>query len=150
MSQSLASVLIHLVFSTKNREPLIPDSLRDGLHAYIGGTVSARKGTLLAAGSVEDHVHLLISIPRDLAPSELVKEIKTGSSKWIKEQDKRLANFHWQAGYGMFSLSITHRSRLEGYIAGQREHHRVTSFQDEYRRLLSMHGVEFDERYVWD
>lgn len=150
MPQSLSSLLVHLVFSTKDREPLLSDEIRVDLHSYIGGIVADCGGTLLAAGSVADHIHLFVSHPRTISPADLVKEIKIGSSKWLKTRDPRFVNFHWQAGYGIFSISPGHRPDLERYIASQAEHHRVTSFQEEYRRLLTRNGVEWDERYVWD
>jgi len=150
MPQSLAQILVHLVFSTKDRAPLLPDALRDELHGYIGGIVENHKGTLLKAGSVADHIHLLIAHPRTCSPSELVQEIKTGSSKWLKTRSPDLLQFHWQGGYGIFSISPAHRPSLERYIAGQAEHHRVVTFQDEYRRLLEKYDIEYDERYVWD
>ena len=150
MPQSLAQILVHLIFSTKNREPLLPDDLRDELHAYIGGIVENHKGTLLKAGSVADHVHLLIAHPRTCSPSELLQEIKTGSSKWLKTKSQLLTHFQWQGGYGIFSISPSHRPALERYIAGQAEHHRAVTFQEEYRRLLEKYGIEYDERYVWD
>jgi len=124
MPQSLSQILIHLVFSTKNRESWLGDDIRDELHAYIGGIVENKKGTLLKAGSVADHIHLLIAHPRTSAPSDLVQEIKTGSSKWLKTKGARYADFHWQSGYGIFSISPTHRRALEEYIANQAEHHR--------------------------
>ena len=126
------------------------DEIRDELHAYIGGIVENQKGMLLKAGSVADHIHLLIVLPRTCAPSELVQEIKTGSSKWLKTMGNRYVNFHWQGGYGIFSISPSHRSAVEAYIADQAEHHRKVTFQEEYRRLLKKYGVSFDERYVWD
>ena len=150
MPQSLAQILVHLVFSTKNREAVLADDIRDELHAYIGGIVENQKGTLLKAGSVTDHIHLLIVHPRTCAPSELVQEIKTGSSKWLKTKAARYADFHWQSGCGIFSISPTHRAALEQYIANQAGHHRKVTFQDEYRRLLKKCGIQFDERYVWD
>ncbi|MCH7228228.1 IS200/IS605 family transposase [Haloferula sp. A504] len=150
MPQSLAQILVHLVFSTKNREPVLDDDIRDELHAYIGGIVGNQKGTLLKAGSVADHIHLLVAHPRTCAPSDLVQEIKTGSSKWLKGKAPRYGGFHWQNGYGAFSISPSHRPALERYIANQAEHHRKITFQDEYRRLLEKYGIEFDERYVWD
>jgi len=150
MPQSLAQILVHLVFSTKNREAMLPDDIRDELHAYLGGVVENHKGTLLQAGSVADHIHLLIAHPRTCAPAELVQEIKTGSSKWLKTKAASLANFHWQGGYGIFSISPSHRTALGKYIANQAEHHRVVTFQEEYRRLLEKYGIEYDERYVWD
>lgn len=150
MPQSLAQILVHLVFSTKNREALLAEDIRDELHAYIGGIVHNQKGTLLKTGSVADHIHLLIAHPRACAPSELVQEIKTGSSKWLKTKSARYVQFHWQSGYGIFSISPSHRPVLEDYIGNQAEHHRVVTFQEEYRRLLQKYGIEYDERYVWD
>lgn len=150
MPQSLAQILAHLVFSTKNREAVIGDDIRDELRAYIGGIVENHKGTLLSAGSVADHIHLLIAMPRTCAPADLVQEIKTGSSKWLKTKAERYVQFHWQSGYGIFSVSPSHRAALERYIADQAEHHRVVTFQEEYRRLLKKYGIQYDERYVWD
>jgi REP element-mobilizing transposase RayT len=150
MSQSLAKILVHFVFSTKHREPLITDSVRDDLHAYIGGIVGNISGTLLGAGSVEDHIHLLISHPRTKSPAEVVEAVKKGSSIWIKDQGMRFQNFHWQSGYGAFSISPSHRPALEAYFAAQREHHRVVTFQDEFRRLLEKYEIPYDETYVWD
>jgi putative transposase len=148
--QSLAQLLAHVVFSTKNREPLLEDGIRRELHDYIGGVAKFHDGSLLKAGSVADHVHLLIALPRTLAPADLIQEIKTGSSKWLKTCGARYRAFHWQSGYGIFSVSPAHRTALESYIASQAEHHRTVSFQDEYRRLLRKYGIEYDERYVWD
>jgi putative transposase len=150
MPQSLASILLHLVFSTKDREPWLTDLYRDELHAYIGGIVANTGGVLLSAGSVADHIHLLISASRTISSADLVKEIKTGSSKWLKHRDRQFSGFHWQAGYGIFSISPAHRDVLERYIGSQADHHRVTSFQEEYRKLLGRYGLEWDERYVWD
>lgn len=150
MPHSLAQILVHLVFSTKNREATLPDDLRDELHAYIGGIVVNLKGTLLKAGSVPDHVHLLVAHPRTCSPAELVEKIKTGTSKWLKTKSPSLTHFHWQSGYGIFSISPTHRPGLEQYIGNQAEHHRTVSFQDEYRSLLEKYDIEIDERYVWD
>lgn len=150
MPQSLAQILVHFVFSTKNRERWMADSIRDDLHAYIGGIVAKLSGRLLAAGSVEDHIHLLVAHSRTASPAELVEAVKTGSSKWMKTKGPELAGFRWQSGYGAFSISPSHRPALERYIASQREHHRKTTFQEEYRRLLAKYQLPFDERYVWD
>ena len=150
MPQSLASILVHLVFSTKGREPWLADPFRDELHAYMGGTIANCGGVLFRAGSVADHIHLLLSHPRTMAPADLVQDIKTGSSKWLKRQAKGMAGFHWQGGYGMFSISPGHRAAVERYIAGQAVHHRKVTFQDEYRRLLTKYEVEWEEKYVWD
>jgi len=150
MPQSLAQILVHLVFSTKNREPILDDGLRLELHSYLGGILAHHDGTLLRAGSVADHVHLLVAHPRTISPADLVREIKTGSSKWIKTKAPRYASFHWQGGYGIFSVSPSNRAEVEAYLARQAEHHRTVTFQDEYRQLLHRHGIEYDERYVWD
>lgn len=150
MPQSLASLLAHVVFSTKHRKPWISDEIRDELHAYFGGIVGNFNGTLLHAGSVEDHIHLLVALPRTCSPAKLVEEIKTGSSKWIKLKGRQYAGFYWQSGYGIFSLSPSHRPALERYLDSQKEHHQRESFQDELRRLLAKYEIAFDERYVWD
>jgi putative transposase len=150
MPQSLAQILVHIVFSTKNRERFIEDAVRDELHAYTGGIIANLTGALLKAGSVEDHMHLLAVHPRTCSPADLIQEIKTGTSKWIKTKGARYREFHWQTGYGMFSISPGHRSKVEAYLAGQAEHHRTETFQDEYRRLLKKYGIAYDERYVWD
>jgi len=148
--QSLAQLLVHVVFSTKNREPCLDDSVHIELHAYLGGIIGNLDGVLLKAGSVADHIHLLISHPRTCAPADLIQEIKTGSSKWLKTRNPRYANFHWQSGYGIFSVSPSHRPALETYLGTQSDHHRKVTFQDEYRKLLRKYGIEHDERYVWD
>jgi putative transposase len=150
MPQSLANILVHLVFSTKDREPLIDDLWRDELHGYIGGIIRRCGGDLLAANSVADHIHLFFPLPRTIAVADLVKEIKSGATKWIHEKFPRLGGFHWQAGYGVFSISPSHKPAVIRYIADQQEHHRNVSFQDEYRRLLEKYAIQYDERYVWD
>jgi putative transposase len=148
--QSLAQILVHVVFSTKNREPCLDDSTHVVLHAYLGGIIGKLDGHLIAAGSVADHIHLLIAHPRTVAPADLIQDIKTGSSKWLKTHDPRYAAFHWQTGYGIFSVSPSHRPAVETYLANQAEHHRKVTFQDEYRKLLQKYAITYDERYVWD
>jgi REP element-mobilizing transposase RayT len=150
MAQSLAQILLHLVFSTKHREPLLEPPVRPQLSSYIGGIVRLHRGTLLCAGSAADHIHLLLVQPRTCSPAELVQEIKTGSSKWLKTHGARYSSFHWQNGYGVFSVSASHRSAVAAYLEQQEEHHRIVSFQEEYRELLRKNGIQYDERYVWD
>ena len=150
MPQSLSNILVHLVFSTKNREHMLVKNIRDELHGYISGIVENLGGLLMKAGSVEDHIHLLLVLPRTCSPAHLVKEIKTGTNTWLKEQGEIWHNFHWQSGYGMFSISQNHKEAVMEYIANQEEHHKTVTFQEEYRRLLKKNGVNFDERYVWD
>jgi putative transposase len=150
MPQSLDQIVVHLIFSTKDRHPFLADDIRGDLHGYIGGIIGHVGGTLLKAGSVADHIHLLLVLPRTMAPAEVVQQIKVGSSKWLKTKGRAYDKFHWQSGYGIFSISPTHREALEKYIAQQAEHHRTVTFQEEYRRLLERYGIKCDERYVWD
>lgn len=150
MPQSLSQLLVHVVFSTKHREPILEDSIRDDLHAYIGGIVGNLGGHLLKAGSVADHIHLLIVHPRTCSPAQLLQDIKAGSSKWLKQRGDRYRDFHWQNGYGIFSVSPSGRAAVERYLARQAEHHAKSTFIREYRTLLRKHGIEYDERYVWD
>ena len=150
MAQSLSQVIVHLVFSTKNRQPLLQDAWRPDLHAWIGGIVRDLDGSLVAAGSVADHIHLLIHMPRTETMARLVAAIKTGSCHWIQRQNPALADFHWQAGYGVFSVSISQRKSVEEYINTQAEHHRHVSFQDEFRAFCARHELQLDERYAWE
>jgi REP element-mobilizing transposase RayT len=151
MPQSLAQIYLHIVFSTKHRQPLLQDkALREEAHAYLGGTCRELGAPSLGVGGVEDHVHILCRMSRVLSVADLVRDLKRESSKWVKTKSAELADFHWQDGYGVFSLSPAHVAPLQGYVAGQQEHHRKESFQDEFRRLLKLYEVEYDERYVWD
>ncbi|MCC5806641.1 MAG: IS200/IS605 family transposase [Opitutales bacterium] len=150
MPQSHSNILVHLVFSTKNRAPALDDSWRDELHGYVGGILRRSQSHLLAGNSVADHIHLLFPLPRTVCVADLFKEIKTGSTKWIQNRDSALSGFHWQSGYGAFSISPGHKDAVRQYIANQAGHHRTVSFQEEYRRLLDTYGIEYDERYVWD
>lgn len=150
MSQSLARLLTHLVFSTKHREALIHDGIRDELHRYSAAVLADIDSPAILINSVEDHVHVLFCLSKNCAVKDAVEKVKAGTSKWIKRRDAGLANFYWQAGYGAFSVSQSNVPAVTRYIANQREHHAKTSFQDELRALLRRHKVEFDERYVWD
>jgi REP element-mobilizing transposase RayT len=151
MPQSLSAVYIHVVFSTKDRRPFLQvKALRERLHAQIG-EISKRLGCPpILVGGVEDHVHLLARFGRTVTQAEWVKEIKRVSSLWLKEQDPRLAGFQWQGGYAAFSVSKSNLQEVEGYIANQEEHHRRMTFQDEVRAILQKHGLEWDEKYLWD
>jgi REP element-mobilizing transposase RayT len=125
-------------------------SLRAELHRYLGGTCRALDSPSLIVGGVADHVHILCRLSRTHTIADFLRELKRESSKWVKEKEPQLADFHWQGGYGAFSVSPTHVRPLTAYIANQEEHHKTMSFQDEFRRLLQKYGVEYDERYVWD
>ena len=151
MPQSLANVLVHIVFTTKSRYPFLADKdIRNEMHAYLGGTCNELDCRVLTVGGVADHVHILCALTRNLSLAKIVGEIKRGSSKWIKTKGKMLTQFAWQNGYGAFSVGQTEVERVRTYIAGQEEHHRKRSFQDEYRSFLKDYGIEYDERYVWD
>lgn len=151
MSQSLAQVYLHVVFSTKHRVPHLQDTaLRDRAHAYLAATCNHLESPAVAVGGVADHVHALCRLGKTIATSELVRELKRESSKWLKEQAADLADFYWQNGYGAFSISPGHVDRLVAYIATQDEHHSGETYQDEFRRLLTKYRIEWDERYVWD
>ena len=150
MPQSLDHVLLHLVFSTKDRLPMLDAPYRPALHAYLA-TVARNVGcTCPRAGGVADHVHLAIQFPRTLTVAALVEGLKTSSSKWLKQQSPALSGFAWQRGYAVFSVGPTNLSSLVKYIDGQEEHHRTRTFQQEYRAFLTKYGVAYDERYVWD
>jgi putative transposase len=150
MPQSLARIHIHLVFSTKYREPLITDPIRESLHGYMAVVLQNLGCAPVLINSVEDHIHLLFDLARTVSISQAVEDVKKASSKWIKTQGAEFATFAWQSGYGAFAVSESNVEMVRNYIAKQREHHRTKSFQEEYRQFLERHRVTFDERYVWD
>jgi putative transposase len=150
MPQSLAKIYVHLIFSTKNRERLLPDDLRPGFCAYFGGILRDLGCTAVEINSEPDHVHLLFLASRTETLSDVVRQLKTGSNLWLQEQRPEFHHFHWQNGYGAFSVSQSGVEEVREYIRLQREHHRVMTFQEEYRKFLARHEIEFDERYVWD
>ena len=150
MPQSLAFVLVHLVFSTKDRHPFLGSAVRPELHAYLA-TVARNAGCeCFRVGGMADHVHLAVRFSRTLAISDLVEELKTSSSKWMKTRSPDFSSFAWQRGYGAFSVGPADLEALRSYIDNQEEHHRTRTFQEEYRSFLQKYGIEFDERYVWD
>lgn len=150
MSQSLAKNLVHLIFSTKHREYWLTATVRPQLHNYLAGILRDMDSPALVINSVSDHVHLLFMLSKNRALADVVMEIKRGSSKWIKTQAGPFGSFHWQNGYGAFSIGQSGVTETREYIEGQEEHHRVKTFQDEFRAFLKRYEVEFDERYVWD
>ena len=150
MPQSLSSVLIHLVFSTKHREPFITPAIEQELHPYLASIFRALKSPSLAIDGTTDHVHVLFSLGRVITIAELVEEIKTESSKWLKTKGREFRNFHWQKGYGAFSIGQSSVASLKRYIHGQKQHHQRVTFRDEYRKFLKAYAIDYDERYVWD
>jgi REP element-mobilizing transposase RayT len=150
MPQSLSRILVHLVFSTKSRLPVLTPAIQTELHPYLKGTLDGINCPALQVGGVEDHVHLFFGLARTLSIADVVETLKTSSSKWIKTKGPEFADFHWQAGYGAFSIGQSGAPAVIAYVKNQVEHHRKMSFQDEYRELLHRYDVDFDERYVWD
>ena len=150
MPQSLANVLAHIIFSTKGRQPVLANTLRPELEAYLAGILGNLDCPAVRVGAMPDHVHFLCRLSRNLAIAKVVEEVKKGSSKRMKTKAAALRNFHWQNGYGAFSVSPSRAAAVTQYIANQEDHHRRVTFEEEYLALLKKHGLEFDERYVWD
>jgi putative transposase len=150
MSQSLACLHVHLIFSTKNRAGILHDRVRQPLHAYMATVLQNLKCPPELINSTEDHVHVLFELARTATVSQVVEDVKKISSKWIKTHGAEFAGFAWQAGYGVFAVSQSNLPEVRDYIANQQEHHRKKSFQEEYRAFLQRHNVVYDERYVWD
>ena len=149
MAQSLAKIIIHIVFSTKNRESLLSPSIRNDLFAYIVGILNSLDCVTLVINGTEDHIHLMTVMSKTISLSKMMEELKGGSSRWINSHNEKQKNFAWQAGYGAFSVSESQIPNVMNYINGQQDHHRKTTFQDELIMLLKKHKIEFDERYLW-
>ncbi len=149
MSSTLTNLLYHIVFSTKNREPVITKPIRADLYKYIGGIVRGEGETLLEIGRMPDHVHLVARFKAEPSVATMVKIIKSKSSKWLNEQPKRPGRFEWQRGYAAFTVSKSQLEKVRVYVRNQEQHHRRKTFQEELRLLLEKHGVEYDERYLW-
>ena len=150
MPQSLSSILIHLVFSTKNREPYITAEIEPELHAYLAAVFRECHSPALIINGTANHLHALFTLSRTIAVAEIVEEVKKCSSKWAKTKGGILRKFQWQTGYGAFSIGQSNVDALKRYIAGQKEHHRRRTFEEEYKSFLDKYGVSYDERYVWD
>ncbi len=150
MPQSLAKVYVHLVFSTKYRQPFIDDVIKPELFAYLGGACQALECHPVRVGGHDDHVHILCILSKKIPLMDLLEEIKKTSSKWIKTKGKAYENFYWQNGYGAFSVNPAEIAVVVRYIENQAEHHRKRDFKEEFRAFLKKYQVEYDERYVWD
>jgi putative transposase len=149
MPQSLARILVHLIFSTKERASVLAPDVRPKLQAYTVGILTNLECPCLEVGGTANHMHLLYVMHRTRSVAEVVEEVKKGSSKWLKTQAVVLRNFGWQNGYGAFSVSPSNEAGVVRYIRNQERHHKHVTFEEEYRAFLRRHGVEFDERYVW-
>ncbi len=150
MPQSLAKVYLHIVFSTKYRQPVLADAWREELFQVLGGTANNLGCQSLIVGGVADHVHQLFQLGRTITIADAVGKIKATSSLWVNQTRGFPEPFHWQGGYGAFSVDTSNVETIRDYIRRQPEHHATHSFQDEVRGLLRQHGVDWDERYVWD
>jgi putative transposase len=150
MSQSLVKILIHLVYSTKHRQPWSTKTHREALFAYQAGIYKEWDSPALAIGGMDDHVHALFVLSKNHPLKKIVEEVKKGSSKWAKIEGPKNADFYWQAGYAAFSVSQSNLDEVKKYIENQEGLHRRMTFQDELRTLYNRHGIAFDERYVWD
>lgn len=150
MPQSLAKLYVHLVFSTKNRQPTLDVTIRPRVHAYLAQAVRDLGSPWVVVGGVADHVHFLFDFGRDQRPVDYVERAKRESSKFVKTLGDQHRGFYWQRGYGLFSVGPADRDAAEAYVRNQEEHHRTRTFQEEFRGLLQRYDVPFDERYVWD
>jgi putative transposase len=147
--QSLANLLTHLIFSTRNRNPLLVDKdLRQRTHAYLAAVLKDIQCPALIVGGVANHVHILCQLAKTQSISDMMEHLKASSSKWLKTQGIR--TFSWQRGYGAFSVSQSHVDAVISYIENQEEHHRTITFEEEFRLILKRYRLAFDERYVWD
>lgn len=150
MSHSFHQNFAHIVFSTKERRQTITAEIEDRLHAYLGGIVRDQGGTAIKVNGTEDHVHVLAKTPKTVADSDFMRALKANSSKWVHDTFPQCRAFAWQVGYGWFSVSKSMVPKVIAYIENQKEHHRKVTFQEEFIELLKKHGVEYDERYIWD
>jgi putative transposase len=150
MANTLTNLLYHIVFSTKDREPLVTPELRSELYPYVGGILRAQGIVLLEIGGMPDHIHLVIRTRPDFSISGTVRLVKANSSKWANERPGRTGRFAWQAGYGAFSVSCSQCPTVLRYVRDQEAHHRKRTFQEEFVEFLRRHEMEFDERFLWD
>ncbi|HEV8129902.1 MAG TPA: IS200/IS605 family transposase [Acidobacteriota bacterium] len=150
MAQTFTSLIYHVVFSTKNRVGLIRPEIRAALFAYMGGIIRNLRAKPILINGVDDHAHALVGAPPTLCISDLVGKVKSNSTGWIHQEWPKLSHFGWQDGYAAFTVCRSDLNRVYRYIAQQEQHHQRVSFKDELRRLLRQHGIEFDERYLWD
>ncbi|MBI1901597.1 MAG: IS200/IS605 family transposase [Planctomycetia bacterium] len=150
MAHSFVSSLHHCVFSTHGRRPLITPEIEDRLWRYMGGIARKNKFKALEIGGIEDHVHLLLSLPSTLAIAKAIQLVKGGSSKWVHDTFSSHQQFAWQEGYGAFSIGISQVDATIAYIKSQEEHHRKQTYKQEFLAFLKKHGIEYDPRYIWD
>mgnify|MGYP000887653131 FL=1 len=150
MSQSLSCVLLHIIFSTKDKYPFIQPDIETDLFSYTAAIARKQGCPAIIINGMPDHIHVFCNLSRTITIAQLVEEVKTSTSKWIKSKSPDYQKFQWQTGYGVFSVSQSKMMTVKGYVENQKEHHRMQSFREEYRIFLREYGVAYDERYVWD
>jgi putative transposase len=150
MAQSFSNILTHIIFSTKERQPLINSNINYRLYGYLLNLCQSLESPSLQIGGVEDHIHMLVNLSRKYSVSKFINEIKSNSSKWIKTVDINLHNFAWQSGYGAFSVGQLEYNKVIEYISKQKEHHKKITFQEEYLRFLKIYRIKHDEKHLWD
>lgn len=150
MAGTYTKLYYHIVFSIKNRQRFITESIEGELHKYISGIIRGIEGSCIEINGTDDHIHILTILPPKIAISDALRTIKANSSKWLHETYPALAKFAWQDGYSAFSVSTSQVEPIRQYIRDQKNHHRETDFKVELLALLHKHGVEYDERYIWD
>jgi REP element-mobilizing transposase RayT len=149
MAEIYASLYVHLVFSTKDRQPTLRADLREQIWRYLGGIARKEEMKAIEIGGTADHIHALLSLAPTMAPATVAQVLKGNSSKWINETLGLPTRFQWQEGYGAFSVSCSQIEKTVAYIRNQEQRHRRKSFQEEYLGFLKKHGIEYDERYIW-
>ena len=150
MPSTYSNLLYHIIFSTKQREPLITPGWREELYRYVAGILRGQDGLPLEIGGMPDHLHLVCRTRPDVSVSEIVRLVKANSSKWANERPEGMGRFAWQRGDGAFTVSVSQLDAVRQYVRSQEEHHRTRTFQEEFVEFLKRHEIEFDERYLWD
>jgi putative transposase len=150
MAQSLADIILHIVFSTKSRQPMIQAEIESELYPYLNTICQNLNSPMIRINGVSDHVHILLSLGRTISVSKLIEELKSQSSRWIKTKGPQYRDFAWQNGYGGFSVSRTNVEGVIKYVTNQKEHHKKIGFKEEFLAMLDRAGIEYDERYLWD
>ena len=150
MAHTCSNILVHLIFSTRHRRPLIRPDMKNEMCADLGGIVRELNGVALMVNGTANHVHMLIRLPATRSTAEIARVVKTNSSRWIHERWPEYKDFAWQTGYGAFSVSTSSVAAVSKYISEQEEHHKASSFQDEFSAFLRKNGIVYDARYIWD
>ena len=150
MAQSLSQIYIHIIFSTKRRQPFIKPDVEPELFAYIGDTIKRNGGIPFLINGTENHIHIFSTLPKNISIAKFIEEIKRNSSRWIKSKGSGYNNFAWQNGYGSFSVSSSKKGIVIKYIASQKEHHKKQTYNEELLTFLDKYKIDYDEKYLWD